>query len=312
MMEDFNVDQSSIINLLAWLFLPNLVSKIALKGIYTIFGKPSPKNQQRNQNLVYMGVIIAYLAYSISTTYIDLGDNHFNTLGLTASSDSKHVSSVYRKLSVKYHPDRNPDADPEVYLKINAAHEILKDQKRRFVYDRFGDLNACQYCKTSHDYFEHYMLYNFSVFYFGFIFAISVFGAIQKPYGMFWRYISILGMISLEILFVTQGSPDWFLKDLTTAQKVSFLHASYVWFSIALGHMGPSLQYFLEGNKRKFNLEQRLDAIEATLDSALSESKYVLETSLNKMSQPEKKVLANEMNLRLKNERGFYTQQMNQ
>jgi hypothetical protein len=314
-MEDFNMDmnQSTLINLFAWLFLPNLVSKYALKGIYAIFGKPkSAATQQKHQNMTYIAVILAYLAYSITTTYIEIGDNHFNTLGLTADASNKQVSSVYRKLSVKYHPDRNSDANPEVYLKINNAHEILKDQKRRFIYDRFGDLDACQYCKTQHEYFEHYMTYNFAVFYFGFLFAITLFGVIQKPFGIYWRYMSILGMITLEMLFVTRGSPQWFLSELTTAQKVSFLHSSYVWLSVALGHVGPSLQYFVEGPKVSHNLEQRLDVIEATLDSAVSETKFVLDNEFKNMQESEKKSLMNEMNLKLRDERTFYTQMMRQ
>eukprot|EP00835_Amoeboradix_gromovi_P005919 NODE_614_length_5976_cov_0.280755.p3 type:complete len:314 gc:universal NODE_614_length_5976_cov_0.280755:5100-4159(-) len=311
MMDDFEVDTNSIINLMAWIFLPNIVSKMALKFAHKVFGKPkSQLKVQKHQNMMYMTIIFAYLIYSISSTYISLGDNHFNTLGLTATSSSKHVSSVYRKLSVKYHPDRNPHSDPMVYLKINEAHEVLKDQRKRFIYDRFGDLNSCQHCKTQHDYFENYMVYNFGVFYFGFIFAISIFSIVQKPYGLFWRYMSIMVMITAELIFVTRGSPSWFLEDLTTHQKISFLHSSYVWVSVALGHLGPSFQYFWEGPKRIHNLDQRLDILETTLDSALSEGKMVLDTAFQQFSGAEKKKLINEMNLKLKNERSFYNGQM--
>jgi hypothetical protein len=114
------------------------------------------------------------------------------------------------------------------------------------------------------------------------------------------------------MLFVTRGSPQWFLSELTTAQKVSFLHSSYVWLSVALGHVGPSLQYFVEGPKVSHNLEQRLDVIEATLDSAVSETKFVLDNEFKNMQESEKKSLMNEMNLKLRDERTFYTQMMRQ
>eukprot|EP00834_Sanchytrium_tribonematis_P000789 NODE_15_length_50561_cov_0.608081.p20 type:complete len:317 gc:universal NODE_15_length_50561_cov_0.608081:30340-31290(+) len=308
-MDDLDIDKNSIYNLLAWIFLPNMISKFILSIIYKLFGTAAPQKKQRHQNMVYAAVILSYLIYSVGTTYIDLGDNHFNTLGLTASATNKEVSSAYRKLSVQYHPDRNANANPEIYLKMNAAHEVLKDAKRRFVYDRYGDLNSCQHCKTQHDYFENYMTFKFTVFYFGFVVAMGVFMGIQKPYAMFWRFFSVLAMVTTELIFVTNGSPDWFLGDLTTAQKISFLHSSFVWISVALGHLGPTLEYFIEGPKFISKLEDRLDTIESTLDTALMESQFVLNSKLKNVPLSEKKTLVNEMNLKLKEERAYYAQQ---
>ena len=50
------------------------------------------------------------------------------------------LKNSYRKLAMKFHPDRNPgDPNAEVNFKeINEAYDVLKDDQKRAAYDRFG------------------------------------------------------------------------------------------------------------------------------------------------------------------------------
>ncbi|HVV41179.1 MAG TPA: molecular chaperone DnaJ [Nitrobacter sp.] len=65
---------------------------------------------------------------------------YYETLEVDRSADSSQLKSAFRKLAMKWHPDRNPgDHTAEVRFKeINEAYEILKDDDKRAAYDRFG------------------------------------------------------------------------------------------------------------------------------------------------------------------------------
>jgi len=64
----------------------------------------------------------------------------YETLGVSRGADEKELKAAFRKLAMKYHPDRNPGDDTcEVKFKeINMAYEVLKDPQKRAAYDRFG------------------------------------------------------------------------------------------------------------------------------------------------------------------------------
>jgi molecular chaperone DnaJ len=65
---------------------------------------------------------------------------YYEVLGVQRSVNDDELKSAFRKLALKWHPDRNKgDASSESRFKeINEAYEILKDPERRAAYDRFG------------------------------------------------------------------------------------------------------------------------------------------------------------------------------
>ncbi|MDX2268608.1 MAG: molecular chaperone DnaJ [Bryobacter sp.] len=66
--------------------------------------------------------------------------DYYEVLGLERGSDDQTIKSAYRKLAMKYHPDRNPDnAEAEEKFKEAAeAYGVLSDPDKRAAYDRFG------------------------------------------------------------------------------------------------------------------------------------------------------------------------------
>lgn len=65
---------------------------------------------------------------------------YYETLEVERDADESKLKSSFRKLAMKFHPDRNPGDDTsEVKFKeINEAYEVLKDKDKRAAYDRFG------------------------------------------------------------------------------------------------------------------------------------------------------------------------------
>jgi molecular chaperone DnaJ len=65
---------------------------------------------------------------------------YYETLEVERTADEPKLKAAFRKLAMKWHPDKNPgDAASEVRFKeINEAYEVLKDGDKRAAYDRFG------------------------------------------------------------------------------------------------------------------------------------------------------------------------------
>lgn len=64
----------------------------------------------------------------------------YDTLGVSKGASSDEIKKAYRRLARKYHPDINKEKGAEDKFKeINAAYEILSDEKKRAQYDRYGD-----------------------------------------------------------------------------------------------------------------------------------------------------------------------------
>ena len=66
--------------------------------------------------------------------------DYYEVLGVDKGVDGKALKKAYRRVAMKYHPDRNPDdaSAEEKFKEANEAYEILSDQQKRDAYDRHG------------------------------------------------------------------------------------------------------------------------------------------------------------------------------
>ena len=66
--------------------------------------------------------------------------DYYEVLGISGTASSDEIKKVYRKLAMKFHPDRNPgDKEAEEKFKqATEAYEVLSDSKKRQIYDTYG------------------------------------------------------------------------------------------------------------------------------------------------------------------------------
>ena len=66
--------------------------------------------------------------------------DYYDILGVARNASKDDLKKAYRKLAMKYHPDRNTD-DPSAadkFKEASEAYEILSDDSKRSTYDQFG------------------------------------------------------------------------------------------------------------------------------------------------------------------------------
>ena len=70
--------------------------------------------------------------------------DYYKTLGINKTASEGDIKKAYRKLAMKYHPDKNPgDKNAEdVFKKISEAYEVLSDPQKKEQYDMFGSVST--------------------------------------------------------------------------------------------------------------------------------------------------------------------------
>ena len=79
-------------------------------------------------------MLVIYNIYMVSKR------DYYEVLGVSKNASDDEIKKAYRKLAIKYHPDKNPgDKEAEAKFKeINEAHDVLSDKQKRARYDQFG------------------------------------------------------------------------------------------------------------------------------------------------------------------------------
>ena len=68
-------------------------------------------------------------------------DCYYKNLGLAKGASDSEIKSAYRKLALKYHPDKNkdnPDKAADDFKKVSEAYDCLSDKNKREIYDTYG------------------------------------------------------------------------------------------------------------------------------------------------------------------------------
>ena len=69
-----------------------------------------------------------------------MGKDYYKILGISKGAADEDIKKAYRKQALKWHPDKNKAANAEEKFKeIAEAYDVLSDQKKRDIYDQYGE-----------------------------------------------------------------------------------------------------------------------------------------------------------------------------
>jgi len=69
-----------------------------------------------------------------------MGKDYYKTLGVSQGASDEDLKKAYRKMALKYHPDKNKSAGAEEKFKeIAEAYDVLSDPSKREIYDKYGE-----------------------------------------------------------------------------------------------------------------------------------------------------------------------------
>ncbi|MDN6550145.1 MAG: DnaJ domain-containing protein, partial [Enterobacterales bacterium] len=65
--------------------------------------------------------------------------DYYEVLGVSRDAEEREIKKAYKRLAMKFHPDRNQEKDAEEKFKeVKEAYEILTDAQKRAAYDQYG------------------------------------------------------------------------------------------------------------------------------------------------------------------------------
>ena len=105
-------------------------------------------------NLIFLipsVLCFCYLAHSVSTQGEMARFDPFAILGVEQNAEEKEIKKAYRRMSLKYHPDKNvgDKSAEEMFMKIAKAYEALTDETSKENYEKFGNPDGKQSLEVS-------------------------------------------------------------------------------------------------------------------------------------------------------------------
>ncbi|GJJ72715.1 hypothetical protein EMPS_05073 [Entomortierella parvispora] len=268
----------NIWGLVGWYILPTFVANLLQRFWYAaryspqeISKRPAPGSPEykRLHRLCLILVAIGYLCFNtMQVAKATTGDNFYTRLDLNFDRfTQKQLRTNFRKLSLKYHPDKVGEAGSELFVHVREAHDILVDPIKRQAYDRFGFVSVrdCKTCTTNKDYFQNGLIGSYHV-YLGFLIGLTVMSVIgQGIAGRYWLFLLLALFFALELAMLERSTSiagesmaeasdsllgsvatlEWVLEAMTwlipnrvTFERIQILRNMYLSIGVATYKMG--------------------------------------------------------------------------
>ena len=183
--------------------------------LYSIFiraGDPKPQPGSvrfvKHRRQILIAIYAAYFAFTIYEVDFNLqrSSNAYNDLGVPINVDETSLNSRFRKLTIRFHPDKiaagiDREAANAYYIHLKHARDVILDPAKRFAYDRFGpDIFAqCQSCVTVKDYVDSALLSALTSYGVLLVFLIGANALGFLKDGSYWRYLGLLAVAAFEV-----------------------------------------------------------------------------------------------------------------
>ncbi|KAI9028558.1 hypothetical protein DFJ74DRAFT_494297 [Hyaloraphidium curvatum] len=97
---------------------------------------------RRRPGLPRTWLLLALLLVLLLLAEAEAGRDFYGILGLPRDASQRQIKKAYKDLSRKWHPDKNPTNKEEAeakFVEITQAYEVLNDEEKRRIYDRYGE-----------------------------------------------------------------------------------------------------------------------------------------------------------------------------
>ncbi|KAF2006641.1 hypothetical protein P154DRAFT_615355 [Amniculicola lignicola CBS 123094] len=197
-----------------WQFLIPFAASWLQTILYAVFiragdPKPLPNTPRflKHRRQLLMLIYITYFLFTIYEVDYELQrfSNAYNELGVPVDVSESGLQSRFRKLTVRFHPDKvsvgDRDRANDYYVHLKHMRDVVLDPAKRFAYDRFGPdiLTQCRSCITVAEYTSHALLV--ILYTYGgllvFLVGSNALGYLRD--GAYWRYLAILAMATYEV-----------------------------------------------------------------------------------------------------------------
>lgn len=85
-------------------------------------------------------IFASYLLIALQLIGALAAQDYYKLLGVSRNANTAELKKAYRKLSLKYHPDKNPDPEAaSKFAEISNAYDVLSDDEKREAYNRGGE-----------------------------------------------------------------------------------------------------------------------------------------------------------------------------
>jgi hypothetical protein len=165
----------------------------------------------------------------------------YNDLGVPIDVSDSTLQSRFRKLTIKYHPDkvaaRDRDRANDFYVHLKQARDVILDPAKRWAYDRFGPdgLRQCAKCITVKEYTDNALIVALGTYgaLIAFLIGANALGFLKD--GAYWRYLAILAVATFDVRTAMRPDhPSFLTKWLNPLVTSLHLRPAYLPFQLTI------------------------------------------------------------------------------